>query len=103
MQARMSSKQTPSAEQQSVCTISCFKANPHVAAKIRNSFSAWSTMSVFARSFTKLILERPGSHVRRRIASRMKPGSSDLLADQWGRSEERRVGEEGRSRWAPYH
>ena len=32
-----------------LCTISCFKANPHVAAKIRNSFSAWWTMPVFAR------------------------------------------------------
>ena len=40
-------------------------------------------MSIFARSFMKLILKRPGSRDAPRIASRMKPASNDLLADQW--------------------
>ena len=34
---------------------------------------------------------------------RMKPGDELLLINGTGRSEERRVGKECRSRWSPYH
>ncbi len=63
--------------------ISCFKESRNMVAKIRNFFSAWWTMSIFVRLFMKLILKRPESRGRPRIASRMKVVRSDLLADQW--------------------
>src|SRR2546430_14043634 len=44
--------------------------------------------------------QREGLAERRRDARRAEPGAHDFV-DQ--RSEERRVGEECRSRWAPYH
>src|SRR2546430_16378066 len=51
-----------------------------------------------------LVLHRSNAVLRRRIAGnpeRGAPGLDPQARD--GRSEERRVGEECRSRWSPYH
>src|SRR5260370_9520720 len=37
------------------------------------------------------------------VSCRVSPGSYEVLSRAIERSEERRVGKEGRSRWAPYH
>src|SRR6266487_4945720 len=48
------------------------------------------------------VLPKPGQRGRERLARDPMEGQSDRI-DGAGRSEERRVGKECRSRWSPYH
>src|SRR3989449_11739954 len=48
----------------------------------------------------RVIWLEPGQHVRVFFEAVGKLGEAELFKD---RSEERRVGKEGRSRWSPYH
>ena len=52
-----------------------------------------------ARKLLKSLLDIRNSQESPRI----KPEQYEKLIDEQGRSEERRVGKECRSRWSPYH
>src|SRR5204863_4196049 len=46
------------------------------------------------------LVDRVGGGLDRGIEAERRDGATDVVVD---RSEERRVGKEGRSRWSPYH
>src|SRR3712207_9432578 len=46
---------------------------------------------------------RASENGKRRETRRMASRSANSESEGWGRSEERRVGKECRSRWSPYH
>src|SRR3989441_12759185 len=53
--------------------------------------------------FGVLMIEGDGSHLRHRFSIGYPRELADNLRIPMGRSEERRVGKECRSRWSPYH
>src|SRR2546426_10269836 len=71
------------------------QADPADAVAAAKMSSGWKRS---ATSIPPMILSHPNDHDIRSFSS-----SSALTVSAAARSEERRVGKEGRSRWSPYH